>query len=411
MSPWRESRAKTRITPTPRPQDRVGGTRSFYKADALPSGCEAIGIAWEHGRLSDVVQLEEEHHDALESNAAACVRVGAVLERIDVILNRFQVHSKPRAICQQHVGIVNALCARRDLLPANEDIVRVGPLGVVRVRHRVERAERRRELVDGVKVGPFHLAHHRAQQLLVARGEVLVVRVRRHGRQVLLHVDDQLLHLARQLVLPRRLRRLQLRLQLRQLPRAHRGAVRAQQGARLVEAHAEGRAGEAQVFERVLRADGFNLCLAALVQALEDVEEHSLDDVEHLVVVVVEGHLQVEAGELRHVAVRERLLRSEDRPDLKHAAEVRHERHLLVELRRLREEGVAVEIFEPEDVGAAFRCRCDHLGRVDLDEALRQEALSEERADGRLDAEDPLVGGGAQVDHAVVEADALVNAR
>ena len=78
--------------------------------------------------------------------------------------------------------------------------------------------------------------------------------------------------------------------------------------------------------------------------------------------------------------VREALLRAEDGPDLEDLAQVGHERHLLVQLRRLREVGEAVEVAEPEDVGAALGGGGDELGRVDLDEALAHEELAEELA-------------------------------
>ena len=131
----------------------------------------------------------------------------------------------------------------------------------------------------------------------------------------------------------------------------------------------------------------------------------------YLGVVLLERHLEVEAGELRHVAVRVRVLRAEDGAHLEDAVEVRHQRHLLVELRRLRHVGVAAKVLDLEDVGAALRRRRDHLGRVDLDEALRGEPLAEEGAHLRLDAEDALVGRRAQVEHAVVQPHVLVDAR
>ena len=48
---------------------------------------------------------------------------------------------------------------------------------------------------------------------------------------------------------------------------------------------------------------------AALVEAIEHVNEEVVHDVQDLVVVLVDGHLKVQAGELAQVPVREGLLR------------------------------------------------------------------------------------------------------
>lgn len=48
-----------------------------------------------------------------------------------------------------------------------------------------------------------------------------------------------------------------------------------------------------------------------VLEAPEDVNKHVSDDVEHLVVVVVKGHLHVQADKLRQVAMGVRILRSE----------------------------------------------------------------------------------------------------
>mmetsp|Transcript_50008 Transcript_50008/g.163385 ORF Transcript_50008/g.163385 Transcript_50008/m.163385 type:complete len:485 (+) Transcript_50008:520-1974(+) len=189
------------------------------------------------------------------------------------------------------------------------------------------------------------------------------------------------------------------------------GALVAQQGHRLVVAQAEARIAVAEVAEGVLRAHGGELFLVALVQPVEDCAEGAVEHVEHLVIVLEEGHLHVEADELGHVPVRERVLRAEDGRDLEDAVEVRHQRHLLVQLRRLREAGGRAKVVCPEDVGAALGLAGDELRRLDLEEALRAERLAEEGADGRLDAQDGAVCGHAQVDPAVVEAQLLPDAR
>ena len=82
-------------------------------------------VAREHRRLADVGEAEEEHHDALEPDAAAGVGEGAVLERVDVRLDRREVDGRlhRRGARQQHLRVVDPLGARGDLLAADEDIV------------------------------------------------------------------------------------------------------------------------------------------------------------------------------------------------------------------------------------------------------------------------------------------------
>jgi len=53
----------------------------------------------------------------------------------------------------------------------------------------------------------------------------------------------------------------------------------------------------------------------------------------------------------------------------------------------------------------------DNLGCVDLNEPLAVEEFSEQFTHARLQSEDGLVGRGAQVDHAVVQARVLAHCR
>lgn len=65
--------------------------------------------------------------------------------------------------------------------------------------------------------------------------------------------------------------------------------------------------------------------------------------VEHFVVVLHNGHLQVEPSELAEVPVRVRVLSPKHWANLEDAVKVSVDRHLLVELRRLRQVGLRVE--------------------------------------------------------------------
>jgi hypothetical protein len=120
--------------------------------------------------------------------------------------------------------------------------------------------------------------------------------------------------------------------------------------------------------------------------------------------VVLDLHLEVEAGELAQVPARVRLLLPEDGPDLEDARHVGADGCLLVELRRLREARGLLEVLGGEDGGAALGLAADQLWRLDLAEAPRVQRLAEELADGRAHAQHGRGRRGAQVDPPVVEA-------
>ena len=67
-------------------------------------------------------------------------------------------------------------------------------------------------------------------------------------------------------------------------------------------------------------------------------------------------------------------------------------------------------VVELEHARAALRRASDELRGVNLDEILRSQRVAEEFAHGGLDAEDGLVRGGPQVDHAVVQPRVLAHA-
>ena len=125
----------------------------------------------------------------------------------------------------------------------------------------------------------------------------------------------------------------------------------------------------------------------------EDVVEELLAEVEHLVVVLIDAHFNIEADELGQVAVRVGVFGAEDGRDFKNTLKIALKRHLLVELGRLREEAGATHVVELEDGGTALGRDSDHLGAVDFDEVAVGEELAEVLADAGLDAEDGVGGG------------------
>lgn len=118
------------------------------------------------------------------------------------------------------------------------------------------------------------------------------------------------------------------------------------------------------------------------VETLEDSHEHVFNDVQHLVVVLLDLHLHIEAGEFSQVARSVRVLSAEDRTDLKHTIHVRNDCHLLVQLRGLCEVGRAIEVSDGEYVSTTLALGGDQLGSVDLNEAVLEQSLTEEEASG-----------------------------
>ena len=105
----------------------------------------------------------------------------------------------------------------------------------------------------------------------------------------------------------------------------------------------------------MLLADGLDLFVVALVQALEDVIENLIEHVEDFMVMVLEAHLHVAAGELAQMTMGKRLLGAEDGADLENAVQIAHKSHLLVKLGRLGEVSVISEVVgELENVSTAF---------------------------------------------------------
>lgn len=70
----------------------------------------------------------------------------------------------------------------------------------------------------------------------------------------------------------------------------------------LEEPQLEGLVQERELVTRELLPDGLDLVRVGLLQALEDGEEERVEDIEDFVVVLLDGHLQIEPGEFAQVS-------------------------------------------------------------------------------------------------------------
>ena len=96
---------------------------------------------------SDVTKLQHQHDNTLQTNASSTVGRTSPLETIKVVCHGLGVDLGLLHLLFKEDGVVDTLATGKNLLTADEDIVGVGQLGVLRIRHGVERASTSREFV------------------------------------------------------------------------------------------------------------------------------------------------------------------------------------------------------------------------------------------------------------------------
>ena len=114
-------------------------------------------------------------------------------------------------------------------------------------------------------------------------------------------------------------------------------------------------------------------------------------------------NFNVDRHKLGGVTRSERWVGAKNWPDFEDATEASHHRHLLVELRALRQVGVAVEVFELEQLGVRLGWRAHELRRVNLAEVVFVPVLAPSVLDGGLNLEDQVHFGAAKVEESPVE--------
>ena len=145
------------------------------------------------------------------------------------------------------------------------------------------------------------------------------------------------------------------------------------------------------------------------LNSLEDEQEHLVDHVHDLVVVVLESHLEIETGELGQVPVGVGVLSPEDGADFVHPLHICGDGHLLCQLRRLRQEGGAAEVVDLEHGGTGLGGSGLKFWRLDLSETLRIEEGSEEVGDTGTKTEDGVGDRCTKIDNSVGETSCLAN--
>ena len=150
----------------------------FATYDHPPLRQQPLGRPRVVRREMDARQVKIPRHHTVQPNTAAAVGGDTGLpENVDVLLDARAggVDALGADALLELDGVVDALPAGTDLLPAHEQIVRVGDLGVGGVLLGVEGTGRLGELVEHVEVGAVLLADEGAKRLLLRRAHVLVV--------------------------------------------------------------------------------------------------------------------------------------------------------------------------------------------------------------------------------------------
>mmetsp|Transcript_57470 Transcript_57470/g.84309 ORF Transcript_57470/g.84309 Transcript_57470/m.84309 type:complete len:221 (+) Transcript_57470:344-1006(+) len=219
------------------------------------------------------------------------MRRRTVLKRLDVVLEGLHRHALFSNLLFEQLGLMHALRSGADLLAADEEVVGVGVARVLGVGHGVEGARRRRVAVQNVKVGAVLFRDELA--------EPQFVRARQVSKDIGLFA--------------------------RILEHLH--AFVPVQDARLV--------GEAHGRRRVLLTNHRKLPPKPLLHPRKNVLKHVVQHHQSLVVMLGDGHLQIEPREFTQVPPRVGLFRAKNWADLEYAVEIRRNGHLLVELRGL----------------------------------------------------------------------------
>ena len=154
-----------------------------------------------------------------------------------------------------------------------------------------------------------------------------------------------------------------------------------------------------------------HLLLVIGLDALEDEQEHLVDHIHDLVVVVLESHLEVETGELGQVPVGVGVLGPEDGADFVHPLHIGGDGHLLGQLGRLGQEGRSAEVVDLEHGGTGLSSSGLKFRRLDLGETLRIEEGSEEVGDASANTENGVGDRSAEVDDAICKACCLTDTR
>lgn len=287
---------------------------------------DSLGISREQSTLSNVTQSAVEHDDSFETDTDTTVGVSTVFERFDVIFNGIDLNAAFSSSLGQEFRIVNSLSTTGNFFTSHEEIVRVGVSGVILAGHGVERSGGDGVSVENVEIGVVLLLDE-VTQLSFSDGIEIF----------------------------------------------HSGpfdAIFLQKVNTFLEGELNDGSLELEGVEGILDVDGFQFFGESGFQTAENVGKEFTDQVEDFVIVLLNGHFNIQTCEFTHVSVGKTVFGSENWTNFENSVEISHNAHLLVELGRLGEAGFSVEVLHLEDVGTTFGSTGNELGGVDFNESL-----------------------------------------
>ena len=97
-------------------------------------------VSRECTRTSDIPKAQPQENNSLEADSATCVRRSSIPEGVNVVLQSrsIGINAEGGYALSKKVAVVYPLRARKDFFASHEEVVGVGVLGILRIRHSVE---------------------------------------------------------------------------------------------------------------------------------------------------------------------------------------------------------------------------------------------------------------------------------
>mmetsp|Transcript_31532 Transcript_31532/g.66320 ORF Transcript_31532/g.66320 Transcript_31532/m.66320 type:complete len:269 (+) Transcript_31532:1297-2103(+) len=151
-----------------------------------------------------------------------------------------------------------------------------------------------------------------------------------------------------------------------------------------------------------------NLLSTLLFKTIKDMHKQVSKDIQHLVIMLTNGHFQIHSCKLTQMPSGIGVLRTEHRTNLKDAFKSSTSRsHLLMQLGTHTQTSRFAKVIKREDIGTTLACTRQQLWSVNLDEILSEEIFPEQCAYHGLDTENGLVGRRTKVDPTMVKTSLL----
>ncbi|KAI6770941.1 hypothetical protein HG531_009796 [Fusarium graminearum] len=335
---------------------RLGGV-SLGVRQARGLGGERLGIAVEERGVSNITKLKHPSDDTFKTKTSTSVRRSTQLKGSEVVLHTILGHTGFSHVGSELVDVVDTLATGADLLAADEDIERSSPRRVLGVLGSIERTGICGEFVENIVIGVVLLTNELAKSHLIR--------------------SRQILHFDFASVVTEHLKTL---------------AKREDKG----------------LLEPLELLAGPSLTndleLSGSINGSENFLEEDVNERDDLVVVGINGHLQIETSVLSQVTVGVGVFGTEDRADLKDTAKVGRNGLLLGELGTLGKESPATKVVHGEDSGTTLCGSRLQLGGVDLNEAMFLKGVSEDSRNHCTHTEEGLVRGVSKIENSGVHA-------